>query len=234
MKKKIAKLVFRIRLTIFETWARGKLVFMRRDIVEFIEFGVTEAKLTDLENLISEFSEILTDDELLGTQIIATEKKDNLAKKLKSDIGSIMTRVENHFGVHSAIYRHFGISSISTLEGGEVSTAADKVCRVAKIYLAQLAEEGLTQAIITDLKTQSETYKTALDEQEDAIAARDVATDNRIEKANEIYRLVVKYCQTGKRIWENKNEAKYNDYVIYDTPSGGDEGGGEQPPASNP
>jgi hypothetical protein len=233
MKKKIVDLIFRIRLTIFETWARGKLVFMRRDGVEFAKFGVTEAKLTDLENLISEFSEILTDDELLGVQVIATEKKDNLAKKLKSDMGAIMTRVGNHFGIHSAIYRHFGISEISALEGGEVSTAADKLYRVANIYITQLASEGLTPAILTDLKTKSEAYKTALDEQEDAIAARDIATENRCEKANEIYRLVVKYCGTGKRIWESVNEAKYNDYIIYDTPTGGDEGGGERPPAGN-
>jgi MinD-like ATPase involved in chromosome partitioning or flagellar assembly len=34
---------------------------------------------------------------------------------------------------------------------------------------------------------------------------------------------VVKYADTGKDIWITKSEAKYNDYIIYDIPSGTDE-----------
>lgn len=91
---------------------------------------------------------------------------------------------------------------------------------VAPDFLAELAEEGLTSEILEDLRKLLVLYDTALANQEDAIANRDIAAENRTEKANEIYTLIVKYCDTGKRIWETKNVAKYNDYVIYDTPSG--------------
>lgn len=39
-------------------------------------------------------------------------------------------------------------------------------------------------------------------------------------KGNALYKAIVKICNTGKDIWYETNESKYNDYVIYNTPSG--------------
>jgi hypothetical protein len=38
-----------------------------------------------------------------------------------------------------------------------------------------------------------------------------------------LYLLLSKYSETGKDIWAEVSEAKYNDYVIYNTLSGGPE-----------
>jgi hypothetical protein len=86
--------------------------------------------------------------------------------------------------------------------------------------LDDLAEKGLTQQMLDDLETVIGEFDNALSMQEDAISSRDIATEERIEKANAIYAIVSKHCDTGKRIWVSSNQAKYNDYVIYDTPSG--------------
>ena len=48
-----------------------------------------------------------------------------------------------------------------------------------------------------------------------AIANRDNAAKERVEKANELYALLTRYCEIGKSIWYETNEAKYNDYIIY-------------------
>lgn len=106
------------------------------------------------------------------------------------------------------------------LDGGKLSYVARRVHRVASNLLTELESEGLTQEILDELTTRLETYEQALASQKDAIADRDIATENRVEKANEIYDLLVKYCNTGKQIWEDTNQAKYNDYIIYDTPTG--------------
>jgi hypothetical protein len=37
---------------------------------------------------------------------------------------------------------------------------------------------------------------------------------------NVLYAELVKLCNTGKDIFYSLNEAKYNDYVIYNTPTG--------------
>ena len=100
---------------------------------------------------------------------------------------------------------------------------AKRVWRVATSLLTDLATKGLTKAILSELELLISNYEKALTAQEDAISDREIATEDRAEKANEVYKIVSDLCTTGKRIWASRNEAKYNDYVIYDTPSGGPE-----------
>lgn len=47
------------------------------------------------------------------------------------------------------------------------------------------------------------------------------STEERIELSNKLYSYVVKYTNFGKLIWEYTSEARYNDYIIYSTPSAG-------------
>ena len=56
--------------------------------------------------------------------------------------------------------------------------------------------------------------------QEDAIRLRDNATEDRIELGNELYKKIVELFDFGKDYWITRDEAKYNDYIISDTPSG--------------
>lgn len=220
MKKKTVSLAFRIGLPLFSVFARAKAGFMHRDLTEFEKFGVTKNSLQALDAMITEFEAIPTDEELLGDQVIATQEKDAQAEKVKGILGSLMTRAENKFGRESGQYRKFGVWDISPLDGGKLIYTATRAIRVATGYLPELRSEGLTQAMLTDFDAQVKTLSTKLAVQEDAISDRDIASENRTEKANAIYKLLVKYCETGKRIWASTNEAKYNDYVIYDTPTG--------------
>lgn len=220
MKKNSPRLKFSIALSVLYTMAMAKIGFMLRDLVEFIKYGVTEEKLNALKAMLTDFANIPTDDELVGVQVSATQEKDEAAIQLRDAIAEIMQRVENKFGAQSGNYRKFGVSGVSDLDGGKLSYVTRRVHRVAETMLPQLESEGLTPELLTELNSRLNTYEQALSKQEDAIADRDIATENRVEKANEIYALLVKYCNTGKQIWEDTNQAKYNDYIIYDTPTG--------------
>ncbi len=220
MRKKEVTVKFNIALSLLYTFAMAKVGFMMRDLVEFIKYGVTEEKLNALKALLSDFASIPTDEELRGAQVVATQGKDEAGVQLRDSVSEIMQRVENKFGTASGNYRKFGASGVSDLDGGKLSYAAKRVRRVAESMLPELESEGLTIEILGELDMRLEAYEQALGIQEDAIADRDIATENRVEKANEIYSLLVKYCNTGKQIWEDTNEAKYNDYIISDTPTG--------------
>ncbi|SFF81925.1 hypothetical protein [Sunxiuqinia elliptica] len=220
MRKKTVTVNFNIALSALYTFAMAKIGFMLRDLVEFIKYGVTEEKLNALKAMLTDFANIPTDDELVGVQVSATQEKDEAAIQLRDAIAEIMQRVENKFGAQSGNYRKFGVSGVSDLDGGKLSYVTRRVHRVAETMLPQLESEGLTPELLTELNSRLDTYEQALSKQEDAIADRDIATENRVEKANEIYALLVKYCNTGKQIWEDTNQAKYNDYIIYDTPTG--------------
>ena len=219
MKKKTVA-IFSLLLSDFYTVMRSKVSFMQRDKVEFAKEGVTQAQLDAIGPMLKEYNDLPTDDELLGDEVIATQAKNKIKEQLHTKIEDVLNKVANKYGAESGYYRKFGIHSLSKLDGGKLLIGARRVLRVGKSMLTDLAEKGLTQAMLTDLETVTEEFDVALANQEDTASDRGIATDNRIEKANAIYTLVVKYCDVGKRIWVSTNEAKYNDYVIYDTPSG--------------
>ena len=223
MKKKPTKQQFRISLSVFYTFVMTKIGFMLRDLEQFIGYGITEEKLNDLKAKAKAFSDIPTDQELLGIQITATQAKDAAGTELRDAISDTMVRVANKFGTHSGTFRKFGISGVSELDGGQLSYAGKRVHRVAGSLLTALESEGLTPEALDEFGQLVEQFEEALFTKEDAIADRDIATEDRVTKANEVYKLLSKYCDTGKRIWESENEAKFNDYVIYNTPSGTDD-----------
>lgn len=81
--------------------------------------------------------------------------------------------------------------------------------------LADLAGEGIDAATVTAIRAKRTAFNTALKDQRKAIKARNTGQHERIEKGNALYKPMVKHCNTGKNIWENSDESKYNDYVIY-------------------
>ena len=77
---------------------------------------------------------------------------------------------------------------------------------------------GLNNAHIKELKALATGFDDAMEAQSDATADREIGTMERTSIANEIYAEISRGCDTGKGIWKEANEAKYNDYIIYNTP----------------
>ena len=215
MKKKPVTQDFEMTLGEFATIMKAKVALAKRDAAEFAKQGTTAEQLTAVETSITEFENLPTDDELLGLQMNATAAKDKASEVLKSSMLEILGRAASKYGIESGYYRQFGVKALSALDGGELTTAARRVFRVGTKMLEDLADEGLTAAMLTALKTNTDAYETNLIAQEEAIANREIAVETRLEKANAIYAVVVKLCDKGKRIWQATNQAKYNDYVLY-------------------
>jgi hypothetical protein len=228
MKKKPARANFRISIEEFYSVMKSRIGFMLRDKDEFVKFGITENHFNELNDMLETFGAIQTDEELLGVQIAATQTRDEAAAQLRDSITSIMTRAANKFGAGSGYYRKFGVSGLARLDNGALSSCARRVQRVATEYQADLQTEGLSAEVMKELDNRQQIFNEALARQEDAIAERDIAAEKRIDHANVIYSIIVKYCFTGKRIWEGKNEARYNDYVLYDSLSSPYSASGEE------
>ena len=189
--------------------------FITRDIAEFGSYNVDAAAVTAFDGEINTFETFETDEEFAGLQSEATEAKDAAMEAVKSDIRSIMTRVESKHKPKTARYRRFGTKGLNEMYNGEVLSCGRRVVRVATAVLADYADVGLTAVIITELETKCQTLEEKLDTQADAIADRDIATEDRIEMGNALYGKLMNYCSFGQQIWSETDEAKYNDYIIY-------------------
>ena len=209
---------FNIGLDVFPRFGHEKINFLQRDITEFARYGYTNEKAEALDKRITDFENSPTDEEYAGDVMIATEKKNALSEELLQKIRSVMLRVQNKFGQRSAYYRKFGTSALSKMKDEKLLKTTRRVARVATIYLDELKDEGLTNVHIKELKALATDFDDAMEAQSDAIADREIGTMLRIKTANEIYDEISRICDTGKGIWKEANEAKYNDYIIYNTP----------------
>ena len=189
--------------------------FIIRDATEFAVYGVSPADTTAFKALGDAFEVFPTDQEFLADVIIATEEKNAEVDAIRIGIRSISVRAESKWGANSARYKKFGVLGMNKLTDLNLLNCARRVIRVGRIFLTELASEGLTQQILDDFEVLTESFENSLNTLEDAIADRDIKTEERILKGNELYSFVSKYCNFGKQIWESVSEAKYNDYVIY-------------------
>ena len=182
--------------------------------------GVTQIYLDGFNADIVAFSNLKTHEEWEQDQVLATQAKDAAADTDREAIRDILVRVENKWGLKSARYKRYGTKGLSDMSNAELYVCGKRVIRIAGLDLAELADEGLLQAEIDELGTKNEDFMTKIIAQSDAIADQDLATEDRYETANALYDKLLKICNSGQNIWHDTDEAKFNDYLIYNTPSG--------------
>lgn len=199
-----------------------KISHMRRDSDEFSVYGIDAAKVDALEEMKDKFADLPTDEELEGEQLEKAETKDSTRKTLEDYLREqIYSRARGLYGDKSAKYRRFGRSKdLGNMSDGQLQSAARKAIRTATELKSELADRGLTDAIIEGLETAYDAFDAAEAAHDKAISDRDIATEARANDANALYKVLVNYCDTGKAIWQSTSEAKYNDYIIYNTPGG--------------
>jgi len=191
--------------------------FMTRDIIEYGGYGVDAADVTAMQTLGNAFEIFPSDEIYLANVSIATEDKDAAFEALRLAIRNVTNRALNKWGEGAARYKKFGVIGMARFNDRDMLYAGRRVHLVGTEYLTDLADQGLTLLMLTTLQTAAQDFEDAMNELKDKQAERDIKAEERIEKGNELYSFVVRYCDIGKQIWENVSEAKYNDYVIYPT-----------------
>lgn len=188
-----------------------------RDIEHFKQYGYTVDKITGFANQCEKFKNLPDDDELVGDQMIVTEKKYEAAEKLKSAIRSIMTRVEMKFGNRSGRYRKFGTAKMGDMTDAQLLFCGRRVARVCRAQIDFLADVGVNENQIQRVLDACSVFENVLNIQQDKIADRDIAVDLRTEQGNKIYELMIDVCNIGKDIWADKDPIKYEQYCVYDS-----------------
>lgn len=220
MKKNPVIREFHLTDAVLKQKADEFINLLDRDIVEFTDRGYSPAKKTELTDARNAVEDFPSDEQLEAVKIELTNKKDAARSALEKTMRTILNMAENTFRFGSAKHREFGVSDVSRQPDAELVRNARIMSVTAEKYLDELKNEGLTQDKITTLIAQRDRLDLAIDAQAKGISDRDVATEDRIETLNTLYRLLTKYAGIGQDIFFETDEAKYNDYIIYDTPSG--------------
>jgi hypothetical protein len=191
--------------------------FAHRDIDLFEAYGYDLERLKGFKAKCDKFRDLPDDEELLGDQMISTEKKYKAGEKLKASIRSLMTRVGIKYNNRTGRYRKFGTSKLGDMSDAQLLFCARRVVRVARQQIDFLAEVGVNENTIGKIAEAAQEFENQVNIQADKIADRDIGVENRMVFGNEIYDELVLLCNIGKDIWDNKDLAKYENYCLYES-----------------
>jgi hypothetical protein len=200
--------------------ADGVVLLIERDSEQMEDRGVDSERKAALVVLRNELSDTKPDQYYKATQAVATENKEAARARLITSLRRVFTAAENVFGARSLQYKQLGNASLTKLTDDGLVRNARNVVLMASNYLGDLRKEGVTEAKLAEITDLNMAFDLSVDEQLTAQRNRDLAAQDRIEKGNALYAELVKICNTGKDIWYETNLARYNDYVLYDTPTG--------------
>ena len=204
-------------LTMF---ASNLVVTMNRDSVEMLAKGVTAGDITALGAKGDEL-EVFPVDEIYRLDVTAAvEAKDAIRASLTLKIRDVVGMSTIKFGKDSTQTRKFRAGNLTAENDKSFLTTVRMVVLQATALLVDLTPLGLTQLKITEIDTLGQDFEDAMNAVFDAEEIRNDKTAERIGIANELYALVIKYCEIGKIIWQDVSESKYNDYVISILPPG--------------
>ena len=194
-----------------------RIRYAHRDKDYFEQYGYDLERLKKFKVMCDKFKDLPDDDELVGEQMIMTEKKYKTSEKLRSAIRSLMTRVAMKFSNRTGRYRKFGTAKLGDMTDAQLIFCARRVIRVARQQIDFLADVGVNENVLRRITEASQEFERSVNIQQDRVADRDIAVERRVERGNVLYDELVTMCNIGKDIWEEKDPAKYENYCIYES-----------------
>ena len=194
-----------------------RIKYAKRDFAHFEQYGYIKDRLLAFEQLCKKFRNLPDDDELVGDQMITTDKKYKACEALKTAIRSIMTRVAIKYNNRSGRYRKFGTAKMGDMTDAQLLFCGRRVARVARQQIDFLADVGVSEKNIQRVLDACRTFENALNIQQDKVADRDISVERRIEQGNKLYEELVVLCNIGKDVWAENDHVKYEQYVIYES-----------------
>lgn len=209
-----------------------------RDIASFNGFGVTTATVTTFKSLITAFDAKITDDEMIGDQTTATAAKNDARKHLENTL-RIIRGMAQDFYKGQGLYRKFGFDNFTDATDNEFSRICKRIHRLLTDPDDPIGSD-MTDAYsslpdqINELGSFSATFDTALDTIVDKRNDRDIATQDRIIAGNALYKELIRLADLGKTIFQDTDEARYNDYVLNLQPTPAEPPAPVEPPVPTP
>lgn len=188
-----------------------------RDQAHFEKYGYSLDRLKGFANQCEQYKNLPDDHEMVGDQMISTEKKGAAADRLRAAIRGVMTRVAMKFHDKTGRFRKFGTSKLGDMTDPHLLFCARRVVRVARAQLDFLPETGLNENHIRKVADAATDFEQALNIQHDRWHDRDIAVEQRMNLGNKIYVELVKVSDIGKNIWELTDRTKYDQYCIYES-----------------
>ena len=217
MKKQAANRMYNYPDSELYVQCMEHISYAKRDIAGFETYSYDTGRLTKFEAACNKFVELPDDDELLGIQMQMTDKKADAMNQLKISIRSVMTRVAMKYHNKSGRYRRFGTQKMGDMSDAQLLFCGRRVIRVGNQMLPFLSDAGLSEETLKKVADTVLGFENSIHIQKDKVSDRDIMVERRTELGNNLYEELIVLCNIGKDIWIDKDNVKYEQYVIYES-----------------
>jgi hypothetical protein len=149
----------------------------------------------------------------------AVQNKDDKRKQILIAAREIAGIAKDVFGFISSKYKAFLYLKFGRQDDAGLLLLAENIADQAGIYFSELTAHGLSAAMITNLQTLVTEFKPLLKLVITAEVNRDMNTQNHRSAANLLYAEISALCSTAAKYYKDRDESKYNDYIIYNLPN---------------
>lgn len=189
-----------------------------RDAAEFVTKGWDNARLATVSAAREDFNDYPSDEKSNSLRQKATDEKNKARDLLEEATRNIFVAVDNRYD-DASDQNLFGHRDLARLTDNQLHRRAKLIYEAVNEHQADLVSEGITAAVVSAYNALASDFDLKIDRQRKSENDRNAEASKRVELGNKLYRLLIKVCNVGKVIWYSVNEAKYNDYVIYDVAS---------------
>jgi hypothetical protein len=193
--------------------ADALMVIIKRDKAKFATRNIRKDILANFQQMIDVFADASTDEELLGLCKKATEEKDGAANILRRLLRSICNMAELAFE-GKGHFHSFGFEGISEMNDKDLCVQAKQVIQLGRRFMDDLKPQGLLDSHLEALASFEAALDAKVDAYNKAVEHRDIETQAFIVKGNALYFEMMRLASVGKSLFEEEDEARYNDYII--------------------
>ena len=213
MKKEL-KTDFSMSYADLSAISKQKAATILRDIEEFEYFGVNQTQIATFEEEVRALDQLRTDDDLRGCVTQVVNQRNELESNLNHEIRIFVAHLLRVYKPDDPIFTRMRISGLSKLTATQLFRTGESLHNTLISALPNLEPYGLNMEMVDAFYIMLQSFSEKITEVNNATNERNRFTHKRISLANSIYEKLIIYCRIGKTIWEDSNEALYNDYVI--------------------
>ncbi len=175
------------------------------DIAEFTSFDTTIS--AEYPNTIAAAIDAVlalkSDQVIIDEQVEKTQNVNEAMGQCTNAYRTVAFFVRKAFNGNRAVQNQFGLNDIEKVRNNQprMILFMEELADTVQKYQADLVAAGCNEAVITSLPQKAEALRTANTEQEKFKKDRGLLTQERVEKLNELYKLLVPISEIAQIIY---------------------------------
>ena len=200
--------------------AQQKLLYLQQDFIEFNNFNpvrFTQQFLIDYQAAIIAARDFISDEAIIYEGTSLTQTVQDRLKDAQKLYKIIKYFVEDAFANDIGVQNKFGLDNYKAIRINptEMVLFLSNLYAQARTYQAQLTAKGLNISKIIEIEILRNDLYTAVNQQTIFTGERMSTTQMRKELYEKMDSFTQETCRAGKLIYEEIDDAKFQNYTIY-------------------